>query len=304
MVRNNKERLNLKNDIVFREFFGRKGNEEFLIDFLNALLKIQIVKIEIKNDVNLGNITPETKGGRIDIQAELNDGIIVDIEMQVRNNHNIEERTTFYASKIISKETEKGRDYKEIKQVIVINILDYELLGFDEYISETEIVLKEHKDYEVIKGMKWYFIELPKFRRIRPDMDEGINQWLAFIDDYDRGLVEMAEKKNKTLKKAREEVTYLTGDEAVQRWQELKEKWEMDRISEMNYLRSEATKQGLEEGRKKGIEEGRKEGRKEGIKEGIKQNKIEIAKAMKEKNIDIKTISEITGLLEENIIKL
>ena len=29
---------NLKNDVVFKAFFSRKGNEEFLIDFLNALL--------------------------------------------------------------------------------------------------------------------------------------------------------------------------------------------------------------------------------------------------------------------------
>ena len=26
-------------------------------------------------------------------------------------------------------------------------------------------------------------------------MDEKINQWLAFIDDYDRGLVKMAEER-------------------------------------------------------------------------------------------------------------
>ena len=34
-----KKRYNLKNDIIFQTFFTRKGNEEFLIDFLNALLK-------------------------------------------------------------------------------------------------------------------------------------------------------------------------------------------------------------------------------------------------------------------------
>ena len=30
---------NLKNDVIFQTFFARKGNEEFLIDFLNGLLK-------------------------------------------------------------------------------------------------------------------------------------------------------------------------------------------------------------------------------------------------------------------------
>ena len=36
---------NLKNDIIFKAFFSRKGNEEFLIDFLESLLNIKITKI-------------------------------------------------------------------------------------------------------------------------------------------------------------------------------------------------------------------------------------------------------------------
>ena len=57
----------------------------------------------------------------------------------------------------------------------------------------------------------------------------------------------MAEEKNKTLKKAKFEMDYLTGDEEVRRIAELHEKWEMDYISGMNY----AKRQGLEEGKKK-----------------------------------------------------
>ena len=44
---------NLKNDIIFKAFFGRKGNEEFLIDFLEALLHIKIDKIIIREEVDL-----------------------------------------------------------------------------------------------------------------------------------------------------------------------------------------------------------------------------------------------------------
>lgn len=55
IVNNKKTRkkLNLKNDIVFKAFFSRKGNEEFLIDFLEALLKINIKKIQVREEVNL-----------------------------------------------------------------------------------------------------------------------------------------------------------------------------------------------------------------------------------------------------------
>lgn len=115
---------------------------------------------------------------------------------------------------------------------------------FKEYISESKIVLDKHREYEALKGIKWYFIELPKFRKSHPNMDEKINQWLAFIDDYDRGLVKMAEEKNKTIEKAKVEFGYLAGNDAIRRLEELKEKWEMDWNSNMNYVKREAKKEG------------------------------------------------------------
>ena len=267
--------FNLKNDIIFTAFFARKGNEEFLIDFLQSILKIEIKKIKIREEVNLEKLSVGEKGGRLDIQAELNEGTIVNIEMQMKNLHNIENRTTLYGAKVLAREEARGKNYNDIKNVIMINILNYELTEFEEYVSET-VVLDKHREYEIIKGMKWYFIELPKFRKAHPNMDEKLNQWLAFIDDNDRGKIKMAEKKNKTLEKARKEMTYLTGDEEIRRLAELREKWEMDWNSSMDYSK----------------------------KEGKKEGKKEDAKKMKEEKIPIETIMRITGLTKEEIEKL
>ena len=268
--------FNLKNDIIFTAFFARKGNEEFLIDFLQSILKIEIKKIKIREEVNLEKLSVGEKGGRLDIQAELNEGTIVNIEMQMKNLHNIENRTTLYGAKVLSREEARGKNYNDIKNVIMINILNYELTEFKEYVSETVVVLDKHREYEIIKGMKWYFIELPKFRKAHPNMDEKLNQWLAFIDDNDRGKIKMAEKKNKTLEKARKEMTYLTGDEEIRRLAELREKWEMDWNSSMDYSK----------------------------KEGAKEKNLENAKKMKEEKIPIETIEKITGLTKEEIKKL
>ena len=241
------KKYNLKNDIIFKAFFARKGNEEFLKDFLESLLKLDIADIQIEDEVSLEKLRETEKGGRLDLQAILNNGTIVNIELQIRNEYNIEERTTYYSSKVISRETQRGTAYEDIKQVIMINILGYEMFEYDDYISRSAIVLENHREYEVLKGIKWYFIELPKFRKRHPNMDDKVNQWLAFIDDSDRGLVKMAEEKNKTIKKAREEMTYLTGDAEVQRLAWLREKWEMDRVSAIKH----AEKQGIEKRRNK-----------------------------------------------------
>ena len=185
----------------------------------------------------------------------------------------MEKRSLLYGAKTVSREVERGAKYEDIKEVIMINILNYEMLGFDEYVSETVTVLDKHREYEVIKGMKWYFIELPKFRKAHPDMDDKLNQWLAFLDNYDRGLVEMAEKKNKKIEKAREEMNYLTGDAAVRRLAELREKWEHDYADTKEF------------------------GRQEGIAEGVKR----IAKELLNKGFEAKLISEVTKLSIEEI---
>ena len=287
------KKYNLKNDVIFQTFFSRKGNEEFLIDFLNALLNKDIRSIEVREEVNLERLSKEEKGGRLDLQAKLEDGTIISIEMQLRNEYNIEERTTLYSGKVISRETERGTDYEDINQVIMINILGYNFLKVEDYISETAIVLEKHRDYEVLTGLKWYFIELPKFRKQNPDMNEKINQWLAFIDDYNKEMVKVAEEKNDKLKKARIEMNYLTGDAEVRRLAELREKWEMDRISAINH----ATRKGEERRRKKTE-------RKNGKIEGAKEKSIEIAKKLLEMGMTIEQIIDATQLSKEEIEKL
>ena len=99
--------INLKNDIVFKFFFSRKSNEKYLKSFLQALLNIQIYKIKVSEEVHVEKLFKEEKGGSLDLQVEINDEIIVNIEMQKRNNYDIEQRTKYYSSKIISREVGK-----------------------------------------------------------------------------------------------------------------------------------------------------------------------------------------------------
>ncbi len=276
-----KKKLNLKNDIIFKAFFGKKGNEKYLIDFLTGLLKIDIKEIEIKEEVNLLQLSNYEKGGRLDIQAKLNNGNIVNIEMQVRDEHNIIERSTIYASKVVNKELKVGQSYIDTSKVIMVNILNFNIFEYEEYVSETMLVLKNHRDHEVSDLIKYYYIELPKYRKTKTDMNDKLNQWLAVIDDTDWGKIEMAEKKNEKIKSALDDMEYLTGDEALQRLAELRESSEIDRGLAMSYARKEGEKKGEEKGEKKA--------------------KIETAKKLLEKNVSIDIIVEATGLTKEEL---
>ena len=241
-----KRKLNLKNDIIFKAFFSRKGNEKYLMDFLNSILKIKITKIEIKEEVNLEQLSIREKGGRLDIQATLNDGMIVNVEMQVDDNKNIEQRNDIYEAKTISRHFPRGENYQEAKEVVAIYILDYNLFGFDEYILDTVKVLNNHRDYQVNSIMKEYYIQLPKFRESDPDMDNKLNQWLAIIDDMDRGKIEMAKAKNKIIKEAEVEIKYFTASEEAQYLADMRDLWESDVNSRLYDAEVEGLKRGME----------------------------------------------------------
>ena len=90
----------------------------------------------------------------------------------------------------------------------------------------------------------------------------------------------MAEEKNKVIKEAKKEVEYLTGDEEVKRLAELREKWEMDRNSEIG------------------------QAQKEGEAKGKAKEKLEIAKSMLKRKFKIEDIVSITGLSKEELEKL
>ena len=166
----------------------------------------------------------------------------------------------------------------------MINFLNYELFPFENYITKTVTVMDHHREYVMIDGIEWYFIELPKFRKSHPDMDQKINQWLAIIDDVDEELIEMAEKKNQLLKKAKVEFVELSGDEETRRLEELKDKWVRDYNSGVSYAR--------------------KEGLQQGVKEGEKNKSIEFAKEMLANGETIEKIEKYTKLTKEEIEQL
>ena len=56
--------------------------------------------------------------------------------------------------------------------------------------------------------------------------------------------------------------------------------------------------------KEEGIQQGLEQGLEQGIQQGLEQGKIDTAKKMLEKNMDINTISEITGLTTEEITNL
>ena len=82
----------------------------------------------------------------------------------------------------------------------------------------------------------------------------------------------MAVQENEKIAKAQVEYKYLTGDEKVQRLAFLRDKWESDHKSELNWEKREAEKKGRKLGERIGEAKGERRKQKEIIIKMLKEN--------------------------------
>lgn len=100
----------MTNDFIFKKVFGNNKNKGMLIDLLSGILNINIHQIEIKAEVDLERDLIDNKEGILDIEAVIDNGITIDIEMQMQDQYNMTERSLFYWSGLYYNEwTKKWR---------------------------------------------------------------------------------------------------------------------------------------------------------------------------------------------------
>jgi len=205
-------RLPITDDYIFKRVFAYKGNESVLKDFLEAILKKEIQKVTIKNP----EIIPYEKGekrGLLDIKAQTEDGTMLDIEMQMEDEKDIDERATSYMGKLISEQLQVGHKYTELKKSIVIFITNYNFLKRNSYHSvgrlKFEKTLKEeyvelgYEEEEEIASeyIEYHYIELPKYKNKNPKDFTKLDQWMCIFTQNEGGLC----WQKKRIKKSKEQ---------------------------------------------------------------------------------------------------
>ena len=276
------QEIKLTNDYIFKNIFGKQGNENILKELLISILDIQIKEIEILHDVHLERETQENKEGILDIKATLNNNIIVNIEMQVRNEHNMIDRSLYYWSKLYSKSLSKKQDYVETNKTIAINILDYNI--FEEGPYHEKCMIKREYNNEILTGdLELHFIQIPKCKKEK--IKTTLDFWIRFIsnikdEEVEKMKGEISEETWNAVKEVQEEYWRIMADPEMSAIAELREKSIMDRKFAMAHAR------------------------KVGIEKGEKNKTIEIAKKMKQINMSIEEIEEVTGLSKEEIEKM
>ena len=283
--------LNPKNDYVFKRLFGSVGNETITKNLLSCILQQNITDVQLDCNPILEKNLLDDKVGILDIKAKIDNTTNVDIEMQVTDHKNIEKRILFYLSKMYTKTIKKSQDYNSLEKCIAILISNYNIdiiKNIPKYITKWNIREEEYQKIVLTDVMEIYIIEINKFKDYKEKSNHNsLNSWIEFIESP-----EVVDMSNKEIQKAKKVLEEISQDEHEQYLAELREKYIMDQkaIEDAGY--------------DKGLNVGYNKGLKTGIAQGITQGKLQIAKKMLSKKIDLKTISELTGLSIQELKKL
>ena len=193
----------------------------------------------------------------------------IDIEMQTTNKQDIEKRSRYYQVLMDTDCLEKGSKFKDLKTTYIVFIctFDYFSLGEPMYVVESYI-RKNNLHFD--DGTSKILLNT----KCSPDkVPEKLRAFYAYINDPTKVGSKLIEGIDERVKE------YNTKE-----WRE--------KFVTLEYMIAEAKEEGLEQGRTEGEASGRAE------------REIEMARAMKGENIDIKTIIKVSGLSAEEIEKL
>ena len=282
----NKNEIKKLNDFFIRYFFGLKGDEDLLLSFINSIMIdsnfATFVSVEIINPFNLSE-KANNKESIVDLKAVTEDGTIVIIEIQTYSTKNFFERALYYWSKNYSSVLKKGDEYYELRPVISINLIDDILFDKNDKRMHTCYLLKEKNSNQILTDhIQLHYVEIPKFDK-NADMAESppvakkeLKNWILFLKSNKEEDMSQLLKEDTISEKAINKYNYFTDNEDLLNEYDKREAYLVYQHSLMRDFKEE----------------------------GEKNKAILIAKNLKKSGLDIKFISENTGLPIDEIEKL
>ena len=273
--------LNPKVDFVFKKIFGSEDNKSVLMSFLNATLKPkeEIVSVELKN-TDIEKEYVKDKFSRLDVKATTNKNETINIEIQLKDEHNMIQRTLYYWSKLYEEQIGEGDFYNKLNRTVCINILNFKYLKNDRFHNVYR--LKEiETDEELTDIEEIHFIEIPKLREINlKEEKDMLKVWIEFLRDPESEVIRSVEMNNEEIRRAKDKLYKLSQDEKERELYFIREKSIKDEAS------------ALYNAEQKGIEK------------GIQKTKIDMIKKLSIVGMSIEQIAEIVSLSVDEVKQL
>lgn len=283
--------LDPKADIVFTKIFGE--HPHLLKSFLNAVLPLAkghaIVELSYLASEQIPPI-PAFKRTIADVKCKDEAGRVFIVEMQIDWTDSFKQRLLFGSSQAVVKQLEKGEAYQLLQPVYGLGIVAdiYEPQSKDWY-HHYQLVNVGTSKQDTIEHLQLIFIELPKFPIHSTEEKKLRLLWLRFLREINE----------KTLQAPQELLEIPEISEALTLAEEAAYS-----PGELNaydtYWDAVRTEKTLLIGR---YDEGLQQGLQQGLANELERVKL-IAKKQLALGMDVKTVSEITGLAIYEIEKL
>jgi len=284
------------NDYLFYKVMGEKGSELQLLGFLNAVLG-KTGNDRFTSVMILENKTfmPETIGDKsciLDVRALLQSKTMVNVEVQLRNQHNMDRRSLFYWSREYSKSLSAGMNYRELPDVISINIVNFDYPPIRKFHTCYHLREDQHHDHILTNALEIHYLNMVQYRKQgRVKLHEPLNRWLAWLDKGSPpGLIAEVTKMDEAIQTANERMAYITQDEEVARAYWRRQMALADHIGEVEFARDEGKEIGLEKGREIGCADARTSIARNLLEEGSSPEFIQ-----KVTGLDAKTIQGLSA---------
>lgn len=292
-------RKHIRFDWAVKKILRSKSNFGVLEGFLSELLSIDI-KIRSILESESNKEREESRLNRVDILAEGQDKKLMLIEVQCGSEVDYFHRIAFNAARLISEYLDKNEAYGNIRKVITVNIVYFDLGQGHDYIYYGNTIFKGiHDENDILKPSarqimqfdiknvhdvfpEHYIIKLNNFNNLAKN---SLDEWIYFLKNSEI----KDEFSAKGLNEAREKLdeVNLTAEE-----------WPSYKIY-LNHCHDEAS---FAFNAKVELEYERILGRTEGQEKGKIEGKIETAKELLKEGIPIELILKVTQLKKEDLL--
>ena len=269
-------------DFVFKRIFGDEKNADVLVNFLNAVFESAgeplIESVEILNPF-LDKEALSDKMSVLDIRARTQGRTLINVEIQLWNAGDMPKRTLYYWARLYAGQMEEGNRYRSLQKTIAVNILDFDVMTGERYHNVFHV--REDTTGDLLTDvLEIHFLELRKLREQSVGLEKKLVRWMLFLAARTRERMEELAKEDAMMQKALTTLEFLSQDEQTRVLYEARQKALHDYVS------------AIGDAEERGETKGRMEGR------------METAQAMLTRGMDMRLISEVTGLSAEEVERL
>lgn len=269
-------------DFCFKELMK---NPKVRKGFVAAILgkEPEIVRRTTVIETELRKESEDDKLGILDVLVELEDGVKMNMEMQVPYFEYWANRVLFYVSKIYTGQIQKGDDYDKLQKCIHVSILDFIHFPQDQRCYRKITLCDVETGEQYTDLMELHVLELKKLPP-EDQNEDGVIRWMRFLGGKSRKEFEDMAEKDEYIKEAYEDLKKLSLDGQKRLEYEVRQRAIRDHNSQ------------LKSAERRGIEIGEERGEKRGIEIGTQSTLKRLVKANVESGKSLEEIAEFLGL--------